>query len=78
MHAQGTHDPQQVDAAILGLLVDPGASRPWSVEEVVREIGSDVETADGLARLAGAGLCHRLKGFVWASRAALHADLLPR
>ena len=77
MHDQRTHDPEQVDAAILGLLVDPEASRPWSVDEVAREIGDKVETTDSLARLVGAGLVHRLSSFVWASRAALHAERLP-
>ena len=77
MHDQRIHDPEQIDSAILGLLVGPDSQRPWSDEEVAREIGSKVETADGLARLAGAGLCHRLKDFVWASRAALHAERLP-
>jgi hypothetical protein len=78
MHTQPNYDPEQVDSAILGLLVDPGASRPWSVDEVAREIGEEVATADGLARLIGAGLAHRIgEGFVWASRAALHAEALP-
>jgi len=78
MHDQSTHDPEQVDSAILGLLVDPKAQRPWSVDEVAREIGDEVATADGLARLTAAGLAHRIgEGFVWASRAALHAESLP-
>jgi hypothetical protein len=78
MHTQPNYDPEQVDSAILGLLVDPGASRPWSVEEVAREIGDPVATADGLARLTAAGLTHRIaEGFVWASRAALYAEALP-
>jgi hypothetical protein len=71
-------DPEQVESAILGLLVDPGASRPWSVDEIAREIGDEVATADGLARLTAAGLTHQIDaGFVWASRAALHAEALP-
>lgn len=78
MPHQRTPDPEQVDSAILGLLVDPEASRPWSVQEVAREIGDDVATADGLARLTAAGLAHRIaEDFVWASRAALHAEALP-
>jgi hypothetical protein len=76
MHTQRTHDPDQADAAILGLLLDPGSQRPWSEDEIAREIGNRVETVDGLARLAGSGLVHRLNSFVWASRAALHGDAL--
>jgi hypothetical protein len=78
MPHQRTPDPEQVDSAILGLLVDLEAQRPWSVDEVAREIGDEVATADGLARLTAAGLTHRIsEGFVWASRAALHAERLP-
>ena len=76
MHDQRTPDPEQADAAILGLLLDPDSQRPWSEDEIAREIGNRVETVDGLARLAGAGLIHRLNSFVWASRAALHGDAL--
>jgi hypothetical protein len=76
MHQQGTRDPEQVDAVILELLNDRDSQRPWSVEEVVREVGGDPEASDGIARLVRAGLCHRLSGFVWASRAALHAERL--
>jgi hypothetical protein len=78
MHTQPNYDPEQVDSAILGLLVDPEAQRPGSVEEVAREIGDEVVTDDGLARLIASGLAHRIgEGFVWASRAALHAEALP-
>jgi hypothetical protein len=78
MHTQPNYDSEQVDSAILRLLVDPRASRPWSVDEVAREIGDAVATADGLARLTAAGLAHRIdEGFVWASRAAIHAGALP-
>lgn len=76
MHTQPNSDPERVDSAILGLLLDPDSQRPWSEEEIASEIGNRVETVDGLARLAGAGLCHRLNNFAWASRAALHGDAL--
>lgn len=76
MRTQPNSDPERVDAAILCLLIDPEAQRPWSVDEVAREIGDEVAVADGLARLAGAGLLHRISSFVWASRAALQADRL--
>ena len=62
----------QTDSAVLALLVYSDSQRPWSVDEVGREIGDDTE--DSLARLYGAGLIHRLDGFVWASRAAVMAD----
>jgi hypothetical protein len=64
------------DRAILGLLIDEDCQGPWSVAEIEREIGAGA--TDGLARLYGAGLAHRLDGFVWATRAALAADQLTR
>lgn len=76
MQGKPSPDSEQVDSAVLGLLLAPDSERPWSDEEIAREIGDKVETTDSLARLAGAGLVHRLKGFSWASRAALHGDAL--
>lgn len=75
MQAQNTVSPveqdQQIDGAILGLLLDSPV--PWSTHEVEREIGDQIVTADGIGRLTRAGLVHRLDGFVFASRAAVHA-----
>lgn len=70
MHDQRTpaQDGDLIDRAILRLLTDAPAL--WSVAEVTSEIGSETATTDGLARLAGAGLIHRLDQFVFATRAA--------
>jgi hypothetical protein len=54
------------------MLMLESSHRPWSVDEIAREMGSD--TTDSLRRLFGGGLIHRLDGFVWASRAAVMAD----
>jgi predicted transcriptional regulator len=62
----------QEDSAILGLLMLETSHRPWSVDEIAREMDRDV--TDSLNRLYGGGLIHRLHGFVWASRAAVMAD----
>lgn len=62
----------QIDAATLSLLTGPRVQRPWSVDEIEREIGDGA--TDSLNRLYGVGLVHRLDGFVWATRAALAAD----
>jgi hypothetical protein len=61
-----------IDSPVLSLLIGRDAARPWSREELDREIGQD--TTDSLNRLFGAGLIHRLDSFVWASRAALMAE----
>jgi hypothetical protein len=61
-----------IDSGVLGLLTQRDNQRPWSKDEIDREIGQD--SSDSLSRLYGAGLIHRLKGFVWASRAAVMAD----
>ncbi len=60
------------DSAVIGLLMLEISHRPWSVDEVAREMGEDV--TDSLNRLYGGGLIHRLDGFVWASRAATMAE----
>jgi hypothetical protein len=61
-----------IDAAVLGLLIHRDDQRPWSKDEIDREIGQN--SIDSLNRLYGAGLLHRLKGFFWATRAAIVAD----
>lgn len=48
-------------------------SGPWTEAEVARELGSEVEVRDSLARLVGSGLVHRLDQFVFASRSAARA-----
>jgi hypothetical protein len=63
--------PEQIQAAVLGLLTDPEVQRPWSVAELEREIGDRVRTADALTRLYAAGLIHRLDEYVFATRAAV-------
>ena len=65
----------QTDHAILSVLLGGGL---WAVEEVAREIGDPLATTDGLARLYGAGLVHRVEGFVFATRPAVRAEQLSR
>ena len=65
-----------MDAAVLALLLDDDAQRPWSEAEVCREAGDDLGARDALDRLHAAGLVHRLDGFVFATRPALRADRL--
>jgi predicted transcriptional regulator len=70
-------DPRALDAhdaVLLMTLMHENANGPWAVDELARELEHDVE--DELRRLYGAGLIHRLDGFVWATRAAVRADEL--
>jgi hypothetical protein len=60
----------QIDWAVLNLLLGDHVQRLCSVEEVVREYGSRQDALDGLDRLHGAGLIHRLGGFVFPTVAA--------
>jgi len=53
------------------LLSDPYL---WTIEELTREFGKEVETSVGA--LAGAGLVHQLDDFVFPTRAARRSDEL--
>jgi hypothetical protein len=76
MHDQPTLSPgermDQEDRVILDMLMLETSHRPWSVDEIARELGSD--PSDSLRRLYGGGLIHRLEQFVWASHAAIKAE----
>lgn len=63
---------ESIEWIVLDLLVDADAQRPWSLEEVIREIGSPLAVTDALGGLHAAGLIHRTNdGFVFATRAAV-------
>jgi hypothetical protein len=64
----------QADGNILLWLTLDHAQRPWSVDEIAREYGDRNDATDALSRLYGAGLIHRMGEFVWATRAAIHAN----
>ena len=65
--------PEATEQAVLALLLDEGL---WSTEEVAREIGDPLAATDALASLYGAGLVHRVEGFVFATRPARQAAQL--
>lgn len=65
-----------LDHAVLTLLLDDAPL--WSDDEVAREVGDPVATADALGRLSRAGLVHRHDGFAFATRAARQAARLAR
>jgi hypothetical protein len=75
MQEQRSSSPEEIDGAIMGLLLDDRFDL-WAIAEIEREIGDPVATGDSLRRLRGAGLVHEIGsgGFVTASRAARVAD----
>lgn len=58
------------DAIVLDVLASAYPAL-LSLDEVAREVGDQLVVTDALARLHGAGLVHRLDGFVWLTRAAV-------
>jgi hypothetical protein len=76
MHDERTPTPDEedrrADRAIVLFLLDPKIQRPWSRDEIEREMGENV--TDSIRRLHGAGLVHLHGDFIWATRAALVAD----
>lgn len=73
--ATASVDDQDRDRNVLNLmLVD--SPWPWSLDEIARELHSTVDAQDAIARLADAGLLHRLDEFVFPTRAARRADEL--
>ncbi len=63
---------RSIEAIILDLILGTDEQRPWSAEELIRELGQPVAAADAIEALYGAGLIHRSSdGFVWPTRAAV-------
>ncbi len=75
MHDEPTPSPAErmdrADQDLLSTLTSDESHRPWSVQEIARQVGEDPSAA--LARLSREGLIHRLGDFVWASRPAVRA-----
>jgi hypothetical protein len=66
-----TISPQGVLSSLLA------EDRPWTVEEMIREMGSRPAVEDAIDELYGAGLVNRInKRVICASRAAIRADEL--
>jgi hypothetical protein len=59
-----------VERVVLSLLLESKTDGPWSVSELVLEIGGELRTKDAIRRLCAAGLVHRCEEFLWATRPA--------
>lgn len=65
------NDEDRVDGALMELLLSPADQRPWTIDDLAREVGSMIEVEDGVSRLTRAGLVHRHDDLVVPTRAAL-------
>jgi hypothetical protein len=74
-HITPAEEEAQREQAILTMLLDTDAQRPWLVDEVARELACDrAPASDALTSLHRSGLIHGCGDFVWATRAALRAS----
>lgn len=65
------------ESALMTLLLIQDDQRPWSTDELIREIGRPNDVHNAISSLHGTGLIHRTTdGFIFATRAALHLDRL--
>jgi hypothetical protein len=55
---------------VLALLLDAECPGLWSLGELARATGCELEVMDAVLALDAAGLVHRLHGFVFPTRAA--------
>jgi predicted transcriptional regulator len=67
---------EEQDFAVLDLLLHETGSGLWSTDELAAELGSTLNAKDALARLAAAGLVHRLDRFAFPSRSAVRFEQL--
>jgi hypothetical protein len=77
MHVQTNETVDEQDRktehAILTLLLSDRQC-VWSVDELIAEIGRQLDTEDALSELKAAGLVHRCGEFAFATRAAIKLD----
>jgi hypothetical protein len=67
----------RTESTIMSLLLVQDDQRPWSTEELICEIGRELDVRDAISDLHAVGLLHRTTdGFVFATRAATHLDQL--
>jgi len=72
-----TASATQTESAIMTVLLVPEDQRPWSTDELIRDIGRPRDVLDAISNLHAAGLLHRTTdGFLFATHAAIYIDQL--
>jgi hypothetical protein len=66
---------EEIDNTVLGFMLY-GASWPWTIEEIARELGDETNAADAIRRLTRTGLLHHAGDFVLPTRTARRAHAL--
>ncbi|MGE5700824.1 MAG: hypothetical protein ACM3VU_00245 [Arthrospira platensis] len=70
-------DSTSMEAGILDRLTYPDDQRPWSIDELILDVGQRLGVIDAIAKLRGLGLIHRTSDdFIFATRAAVRAKEL--
>lgn len=73
-HQPNPSDPaahlDRVEHTVLSLLLNPETPGPWSVAEIARAVGNELDAIDALAGLHAAGLIHRCHELVFITRPA--------
>ncbi len=69
-------EQDQIEQAVMGLLLSDKHAGPWTRGEVERELGYEFGVYDALVALHGSGLLHLEGQLVIASRAAQRMDEL--
>jgi hypothetical protein len=70
-------DETTIESGILDRLTYPDDQRPWSIDELIRDIGQRLGVVDAIAKLHGLGLIHRTSDdFIFATRTAVRAKEL--
>jgi hypothetical protein len=71
-HPKERFSEEQIDNAVLGFMLY-GESWPWTVDEIVRELGNEGNAVDAVRRLTRMGLLHQFGAVVFPTRTARRA-----
>jgi hypothetical protein len=67
---------EYVESVVLDLLLSSTPPGPWSMHELGKAVGNQIEAVDAVDGLHQIGLVHRSDGLVFVTRAAARFDEL--